>query len=85
MIWGPFVLGPIQYMKRKRQGILRISMEAIESLLDLPEDAHIKHARVDSEMFGVINLFIDSPLMPEVREGEVIPTVTLKEIKGWDE
>jgi hypothetical protein len=76
---------PKRNMNRRQQGILKVSMEAMECLLDLPLDSHIKHARVDPEKFGVIDIVVESPNLCEVAEGAMIPIVSLKEIRGWDE
>jgi len=65
----------------KRRGILTISPELLFQLLGL-KGASLLDAKVNHFRSGSLDMVIESPNMPEYREGECPRTFTLEEINA---
>ena len=74
-------------MRSRKVGNLKIQFEVLEKMLGLPDEARIENAYCD--IFGgetnIVNIAIRCPNLGDVMEGEVMPDVTLAQIRGYDE
>jgi hypothetical protein len=61
----------------KQLGIIHITFEKLESLLQIPEDHHIQTIIFGErrKMDSTVDFVIRGPMMPEVPEGSCIPWI----------
>lgn len=66
-----------------------VSYEILESLMKLPEDAHILYviSTVEHAASGVCEIYVTDPSFPEVAEGQIaperIPSFNEHGFAGW--
>lgn len=55
-----------------KAAILRVSVQFLVDAMKLPPDTALRGARLNFEQPSVVELHIESPLLPDVREGAVL-------------
>jgi hypothetical protein len=69
----------------KRVGKLSISWNLLHDLLKLPEDTKMLRLVEDYHNPYSFNILVESPNLLEVLEFATVPTVTVKQLSGYDE
>ena len=72
-------------MKEKRYGILKVSTSSMEAMLELNEECQVLRCFMDERSPYLINVVIESPNIPPIPEGAIIPTYTKARLEGFDE